>query len=162
MVLESAISLAPSSDAAEWTVKCLLICYCYYYCLFGAFLRLISDGSWEYFDVTCCQEREEQLPWGCVTGSLRQFGRIRTVKSNQTNARVSINCEGRHLADPTGELRVCSREWQPRGSGRHVLTSLTAMWPGRLGPTRKIPRSAFPTEWHSFTQNPEPRWLNTF
>lgn len=162
MVLESVISLALSSDAAAWRVKCLLICYYYYYCLFRAFLRLISDGSWECFDMTCCQEREEQLLWGCVTGSLRQFGRIRIVKSNQTNARVSINCEGRHVADPTGELGVCSCEWQPRGPSRLALTFLTAMWPGRLGPESKIPRSAFPTEWHSFTQNPEPRWLNTF
>lgn len=112
--------------------------------------------------MTCCQEREEQLLWGCVTGSLRQFGRIRTVKSNQTNTQVSINWEGRHLAEPSGEpgrlvLRVTAARSQPA-----ALTFLTRMRPGRRCPTGKTPRFTFPTERHSFMNSPSPVGSTTF
>lgn len=33
----------------------------------------------------------------CAAGSLKQSGRIRTVKTNHTNTRVPINCEQRHF-----------------------------------------------------------------
>lgn len=70
-----------------------------------------------------CQERGTQVLHGRVADSLRQTGRERPIRSDQTNTPISIRCKQRRSAGRVGTAGDTAPAGDGGGTG-HAHTSL--------------------------------------